>query len=451
MKKLILIIGLLNLSVIINAQQTDFPKLEGPYLGQKPPGMTPEIFAPGVLSTGMIEGALALSPDGKECYWTIHTNGLEVIAMSKLENNLWTNPEVAKFSGKYLDGFPSFHPDGSRLYFHSFRPTGDKLKFPAKLNIWFVERIGNEWSDPILVDYPVNSAGNSACPSVAQNGNLYFSKKMPAGEELVVCSQLVNGKFTEPVPLPDNVNTTKDNFHARVAPDESYIIIPRAGRSDNLGAAWNYYVSFRDEKGEWGELRNLGFRINNPRTLVTPSLSADGKYFFFAASTPSVYCDSLDRKYNLKELQERETSLPINDRGDVFWVETTYIDAVKILEFTNLFSAMVDIIEKKDVKAAIDLYWKAKIEHPQFYDLSESMLNHLGYTLLGTERYKEAIEILKLNTEVFPDSWNVYDSLGEAYMIDGKTEDAILNYQKSLVLNPENVNAKKKLEQLEGK
>jgi hypothetical protein len=51
MKKPILISYMLLLSAIVNAQQTDFPKLTGPYLGQKPPGMTPIIFAPGSVST----------------------------------------------------------------------------------------------------------------------------------------------------------------------------------------------------------------------------------------------------------------------------------------------------------------------------------------------------------------------------------------------------------------
>ena len=61
---------------------------------------------------------------------------------------------------------------------------------------------------------------------------------------------------------------------------------------------------------------------------------------------------------------------------------------------------------------------------------------------------KDAIEILILNSEVYPNSSNVYDSLGEAYMIDGNNELARLNYNKSLELNPGNENAKKMLENL---
>jgi hypothetical protein len=70
MKKPILISYMLLLSAIVNAQQTDFPKLTGPYLGQKPPGMTPIIFAPGSVSTERTEFGNAFSPDGGEFYFT---------------------------------------------------------------------------------------------------------------------------------------------------------------------------------------------------------------------------------------------------------------------------------------------------------------------------------------------------------------------------------------------
>lgn len=76
-------------------------------------------------------------------------------------------------------------------------------------------------------------------------------------------------------------------------------------------------------------------------------------------------------------------------------------------------------------------------------------MNTLGYKLLGNQKLTEAIEIFKLNVEYYPKSYNVYDSLGEAYMIHSDKELAIKNYQKSLELNPENENARNKLDELE--
>jgi len=399
----------------------------------------------------MTEGAIAFTPDGKECYWTVHPSGFEIIVMSKIEKSKWTKPEVAPFSGKYLDGFPSIHPDGSKLFFHSFRPTGNKSKFPAKLNIWFVEREGSNWSEPKLVGSPVNGQGNSACPSVTKKGILYFSKIMETGAELIVRSRFVDGKYLKPEPLPDNVNTTNSNFHACIAPDESYLIIPRARRDDLINTDWNYYVTFRDENDNLGDFKNLGYLINNARTSITPSVSADGKYFFFQAKSPEVYFDSLDRRLNFDEFQKHVISFPVNNGRDIYWVETGYIDMVKKLEFTSISSALLKKMENENIKAAINLYWELKEKNIAFCDFSESMLNRLGYRLLEEKKYKEAIEIFKLNIEVHPKSSNVYDSLGEAYMEDDQVALALENYEKSLELNPKNTNALEMLKKIDKK
>jgi tetratricopeptide (TPR) repeat protein len=79
---------------------------------------------------------------------------------------------------------------------------------------------------------------------------------------------------------------------------------------------------------------------------------------------------------------------------------------------------------------------------------AEQDLNNAGYTLLGQDKVKEAIEVFKTNVKLYPESSNVYDSLGEAYMKDGNKELAIKNYEKSLKLDPKNDNAKKMLEEL---
>ena len=79
---------------------------------------------------------------------------------------------------------------------------------------------------------------------------------------------------------------------------------------------------------------------------------------------------------------------------------------------------------------------------------SENQLNSLGYRLMGRELLPAAIEIFKLNVEINPQSANVYDSLGEAYLNNGETDLAISNYQRSLELNPDNTNAVQVLERL---
>jgi tetratricopeptide (TPR) repeat protein len=80
--------------------------------------------------------------------------------------------------------------------------------------------------------------------------------------------------------------------------------------------------------------------------------------------------------------------------------------------------------------------------------IPEVTCNLLGYTLLKQKKVDDAIEVFQRNVAVYPDSWNVYDSLGEAYMIAGDKERAIRLYRKSLTLNPDNKNGRAMLKKL---
>jgi tetratricopeptide (TPR) repeat protein len=110
--------------------------------------------------------------------------------------------------------------------------------------------------------------------------------------------------------------------------------------------------------------------------------------------------------------------------------------------------AMLNTILEKDVASAIKQYRELKTTQTGLYDFREPELNMLGYRLLEMKRAKDAIEIFKLNVEAYPRSANAYDSLGEAYMVNGDKELAVQNYKKSLELNPNNANATEALKKL---
>lgn len=99
------------------------------------------------------------------------------------------------------------------------------------------------------------------------------------------------------------------------------------------------------------------------------------------------------------------------------------------------------------VDAGIARYYELKqSEPPEAFD--EYVLNSLGYRLLGDERFDDAIKIFKLNVEEYPNAWNPYDSLGEAYMRAGSLELALAYYEKSLELNPDNSGGRAMLERI---
>ena len=115
---------------------------------------------------------------------------------------------------------------------------------------------------------------------------------------------------------------------------------------------------------------------------------------------------------------------------------------------TPILIVLSKMLIEQNVQTAVEKYEYLKKNHPYDYNFDEVQLNILGYNLMAKERVSEALEILKLNVKNFPDSFNTYDSLAEAYMIAGNKELAIKNYEKSVELNPGNENGKRMLKEL---
>jgi len=107
----------------------------------------------------------------------------------------------------------------------------------------------------------------------------------------------------------------------------------------------------------------------------------------------------------------------------------------------SIARALHDVILQDGIESAIETYHELKAHQEEAYDFRERELNTLGYQLLGSEKIDEAVAIFKLNVELFPESFNAYDSLGEVYFQKGEKELAIKNYAKSLDINPNNTNA----------
>ncbi len=139
--------------------------------------------------------------------------------------------------------------------------------------------------------------------------------------------------------------------------------------------------------------------------------------------------------------------------GDAIPPNSTLIFDVELLSVsepkTPITDALVDEIINGGIDAVIKKYYELKKTHPNDYNFKESELNTFGYQLLQNGNTDEAIKIFTVNAEAYPNSFNVYDSLGEAYMAKGDKENAIINYKKSLELNPDNENSKDMLQQLQ--
>ncbi|HKQ51432.1 MAG TPA: prolyl oligopeptidase family serine peptidase [Pyrinomonadaceae bacterium] len=126
------------------------------------------------------------------------------------------------------------------------------------------------------------------------------------------------------------------------------------------------------------------------------------------------------------------------------------IDWFKNVRTMSIAQVLGRVVREQGAEAAVKRYYELKRTRQDTYDFGERELNTLGYTLLREQRVKEAVEIFKLNVAAYPEGFNTYDSLGEAYLAAGERELAMKNYKKSLELNPQNTNATDALKRLEG-
>ncbi len=126
------------------------------------------------------------------------------------------------------------------------------------------------------------------------------------------------------------------------------------------------------------------------------------------------------------------------------------VDWFKNVRPMSIAQVLGRTVREQGAEAAVKQYSELKRTKPDVYDFGERELNTLGYLLLREQRVKDAVEIFKLNVAAYPEGFNTYDSLGEAYLAAGERELAIKNYKKSLELNPQNTNATDALKKIEG-
>lgn len=206
-------------------QQSDFPVLKGPYLGQEPPVDVPEVFAPGIVSTeNNTEFSCTFSPDGSELYFTRRApKGGNVIYYTKIEKGVWIKPIPVKFTGNYASHEPFITADNKYLYYGSSRSNPDSPNEELPYGIWRVERTSQGWSKPSYV-------GLGMYVTATHDGSIYLTdlRGSDVSEQGIAKTSLVNGCFSELIRQKGGmVNPAPDRHpgrHPFIAPDESYII-----------------------------------------------------------------------------------------------------------------------------------------------------------------------------------------------------------------------------------
>ncbi len=289
----------------VHAQNTEtFPILKGEYLGQTPPGIIPEVFAPGIISTDTTieHGSPTFSPDGDEVFWQANSfdhSRIHCLTMKRIKN-VWTAPQISRY-----DSSPVFSPDGKRLYYLPFGEENGEKDGPH-----FVEKEGDHWGSPICMDlikrFPEIKAVYNH--SFTNNGTLYFLGYAEGywNNFGIYRSELIDGKYAQPELLPASINIPGNirNWTPFIAPDESYLLFSSSRCKDKTDTG-DIYISFRNSDGSWTNPIYLDDKVNSNLAERFPSLSPDGKYLFFTRwygrSNEEVMWVSADFIYKLKQ------------------------------------------------------------------------------------------------------------------------------------------------------
>ena len=268
-----------------SAQGDSFPASKGSYLGQKPPGLTPEVFLPRIVSTSPDwEHSLTCSADGCEIYFTRAGRERNQVMYARLENNAWSTPVETEFSRGFDSMEPHLTPNGQQLYFYSERPRSNRQ--PGE-GIWYVNRsTSGGWGEPRYFE------GSSV--SVARTGNQYFFDNQ---RNRLCVRHWINGGYESAQPLEFGVNA-RPMDHPVIAPDESYILFD-SGHDGGTGST-GIWVCFRKADSSWTEARSLGDPVNTATDNWTPSVSPDGRYIFYST------------------------------KGDIYWVSSEILEPLRM-------------------------------------------------------------------------------------------------------------------------
>lgn len=164
--------------------------------------------------------------------------------------------------------------------------------------------------------------------------------------------------------------------------------------------------------------------------------------YLLSTNKPQIYGTQYKRLDNKIVVREKMDSTKITDAERIECkVETLAEQREKIKNLNR--KKLTELLEEgKTIDEIVRIVKQIEIKNSP-YDLRENWMNNFGYQLIRQGKKEEALKIFKLNTELYPNSFNTFDSYGECLLDLGDKENAVKAYQQSLELNPDNKNAKK--------
>jgi hypothetical protein len=237
-KSALILILLLGLGNIASSQPIPPDSL---YLGQTPPGNTPRIFAPGIISLpGRTEYGISISPAGDEMLFALGNWPDKVTMIIKYENNHWTDPDTISFSQTRSAEEAIYSPDGQRVYYYAYAPPnpvgGSDLCYSVKN--------GSGWSDPINLGTPLNTSQDEYHPCVVADSSVYFENV----NGKICYSKFRDGAYQPRILMPAIFNNPGMAWgNPYVSSDESYFIF-NSSRPGGFGGT-DLYIAYKKLMG----------------------------------------------------------------------------------------------------------------------------------------------------------------------------------------------------------
>ncbi|WP_282079149.1 hypothetical protein [Aquimarina algiphila] len=270
-----------------HSRDHDSSIIERPYLGQKPPGLIPEPFAPGIVTTADWEVSGVFTPDIREFYFireSKETKKQELVVF-QYQNNEWQESVVSPRVGT-----PFIAPDGMTMH------LGRKYRERTETGDWSeLKKLDPSFEEIQIMRLTASSKGTYVFDEIG----------MPNGDGVIRYSRLIDEKREKPKPFGKEINTGRMNAHPFIAPDESYLIWD--GERDSGYGDSDLYISFQQQDGSWGAAINLGDKVNTEGWEAVACVTPDGKYLFF------------NRNMNPENY----------DNVDIFWVDAQIIETLR--------------------------------------------------------------------------------------------------------------------------
>jgi hypothetical protein len=288
------------------------------YVGQTLPSDKPLIFVQGIITTGMYERDVSVTADGNEIYYSLFFGDWTTIMVVRRINGTWYEPVVAEFARdtNRVYAEPSVSSDGKRIMFLSAKPGW------VDQHIWMAERKpGGTWGKPSPLPAPINTTLEEFYPSLAKNGNLYFSRRNPETKLIsIFLAKWENGRYSAPTPLPPPVNDKGLIYNAGIAPDESFLVACVAGR-DTLSPDKppTYMLFFHNPDGTWSKGIDLIKTLHLPcDDAISISVSPDGTYIFYASARRTLAFRNFAPGWKLTNFH-RMRNMSRNGSSDIYW------------------------------------------------------------------------------------------------------------------------------------